>query len=79
MTTYKCQAPKCSNQIEFGLYCNECGRQFLEDVILMSSPPSFFWRIYDFIATKIDNIAFGIEYVYDKRKYRKKNKRGEKS
>ncbi len=74
MTSYKCQAPKCVKQIEFGLYCDSCGAGFLEDILIMSTPPTFFWRVYDFIATKIDNIAFGIEYIHDKRKYRRNKK-----
>lgn len=72
MTTYKCTAPKCFNQIEIGLFCDECGKGFLEDVMLMSTPPSLFWRAYEFIATNIENLMFKIEYIHDKRKYRKK-------
>ena len=75
--SYECQAPKCSNRIEIGFFCDECGRQFLEDIKLMTTPPSLFWRCYDFIATKIDNLMFAIEYIHDKRLYRKNNKKGE--
>ena len=77
LSTYKCQAPTCSNQIEHGLWCDECGKGFLEDVMLMSSPPSLFWRVYEFIATKIDNFMFQIEYIHDKRKYRRERERKE--
>jgi len=72
MTTYKCSVIKCSNQIEIGCWCDECGHQFLEDVMLMSTPPSFFYNFYDFIATKIDNIIFRIEYIHDRKQFRKK-------
>ena len=57
------------------MWCDECGRGFLEDVALMSTPPSFFYRFYTFIATKIDKLMFKIEYIQDKRKYRKKKQR----
>jgi hypothetical protein len=76
LTTYKCQAPKCSNQIEIGFWCNDCEKGFLEDIMLMDTPPSFFWRVYDFISTKIDKFMFGLEYIHDKKIYRKK--RGER-
>jgi len=75
LITYKCQAPKCDNQIELGLWCDECEKGFLEDVMLMSTPPSFFWRIYESIADRIDNLSFKIELFHGKRKYRREREK----
>jgi hypothetical protein len=80
----KCFSPNCSNIIENGLWCDKCINEIDEFILCMFNPPSFFYRFYDFIATKIDNLIFTIEHIIDKKKVRKKiikkfYKRGEKS
>lgn len=75
----KCWNSKCSNIVKVGLWCDKCIREITEYVLCMHQPPTFIYRLYDFIATKIDLLMIKIEYIYDKKKVRKKIKRGEKS
>lgn len=69
---HTCYSPHCNNQIEVGIWCNKCIDEFIELTKCMNQPPSFFWKLFDFISTKIENLAFKIEYILAKRKVRKK-------
>jgi len=71
----KCASPRCNREIEGNTWCDKCWVEFLEDLIAIEQPPSFFYRFYDFIATRVDRFMFNIEQALDRKKIRKK--RGE--
>lgn len=70
---YECGNSRCNKTIStpFGL-CRNCFHELLEDLECMTQSPSFFYRFYDFIATKIDRFMGNIEHIIDKRKVRRK-------
>lgn len=73
----KCASPRCNNKIKGDYvigWCEKCWVEFREDLKCMEQPPSFFYRLYDFIATRVDRFMFNIENIHDRKKIRKREK-----